>query len=226
MKKKAHYTLTGIIELKTGTRIGGSDELLQIGATDLTVIKNPTTLKPYLPGSSIKGKMRAELEKVLEKFSGNEPCGCAESNCPVCRIFGPHKKTDHRLGPTRILVRDAECVTDGTLEIKTESTNQRQTGVAAHPRKVERVVPGNQFKLEIAIQVFDIDKDFIFSEGEGDDKQESKGENAVVHIVDYALRLMESTGLGGSISRGYGAIKIDNLKIVPSQSKRRLILPK
>ena len=98
MKKIAYHEITGVIHCLSGMRIGGSDELLQIGGTDLTCIKHPVTLKPYIPGSSVKGKMRSELEQKLGKFGGldsNEPCGCA--SCLVCRIFGPHKKAKHNL---------------------------------------------------------------------------------------------------------------------------------
>ncbi len=77
MKKVNHYVIRGEIELLSGMRIGGSDDVLQIGGTDLTCIKDPVTGRPYIPGSSIKGKMRSSLEKVLGKTSagGRESCG-------------------------------------------------------------------------------------------------------------------------------------------------------
>ena len=120
MQKTGYHSITGSLYCLSGLRIGGSDELLQIGGTDLSCIKHPVTLKPYLPGSSIKGKMRSELEQRLGKFgggSGNEPCGCADVNCLVCRVFGPHKKANHALGPTRIVVRDAQLLEGGETEL-------------------------------------------------------------------------------------------------------------
>src|SRR5260370_2828629 len=135
MKKTGYQEITGVIYCLSGLRIGGSDELLQIGGTDLTCIKHPVTLKPYIPGSSIKGKMRSELEQRLGKLSGNEPCGCARLDCLVCRVFGPHKKAKHELGPSRIIVRDAQLIVrdeqqpiKGETELKSENVIDRKTG--------------------------------------------------------------------------------------------------
>ncbi|MEA5620634.1 type III-A CRISPR-associated RAMP protein Csm3 [Cronbergia sp. UHCC 0137] len=52
---------------KTGLHIGGGGENLDIGGLDKPVIRDPLTKYPYLPGSSIKGKLRATLERLLNK---------------------------------------------------------------------------------------------------------------------------------------------------------------
>ncbi len=207
MRKVGHYIIKGEIELLSGARIGGSDDVLQIGGMDLTCIKDPVTGKPYIPGSSIKGKMRSSLEKALGKFSGDgsDPCGCAKVDCPVCRVFGPHKKTDHNLGPTRIIVRDAVLVGDFVLENKTESVNDRKSGAAKHPRTVERVAPGARFALEIGVQEFDLDSTFTYKDSENNDR---RGADALLEIVDHALSEMEQVGIGAGTGKGYGKIKI------------------
>jgi CRISPR-associated protein Csm3 len=75
VRKTGYHEITGIIHCKSGLRVGGSDELLQIGGTDLTCIKHPVTRAPYIPGSSIKGKMRSELEQRLGKIGRDgKPC--------------------------------------------------------------------------------------------------------------------------------------------------------
>jgi len=205
MKKVAHYVIRGEIELLSGTRIGGSDDVLQIGGTDLTCIKDPVTGRPYIPGSSLKGKMRSSLEKVLGKMNGREPCNCATKDCPVCRVFGPHKKADHQLGPTRIIVRDARLIGESfAIENKTESVNRRDTGAAEHPRTVERVA-GAKFALEIGIQEFDIDKDFVYEDADGEKKL---GAEALIEVVNHALVEMEQVGIGAGTGKGYGEIKI------------------
>ncbi len=51
--------ITGTIELRSGLHIGAGDMEMQIGGTDNPVIKHPHTLEPYIPGSSIKGKVRS-----------------------------------------------------------------------------------------------------------------------------------------------------------------------
>lgn len=62
MKLTAIRTLQGQIELLTGLHIGSGNVEMHIGGTDNPVIKNPVTQEPYIPGSSIKGKIRSLLE--------------------------------------------------------------------------------------------------------------------------------------------------------------------
>ena len=57
-KFKGNFILRGKIECLTGLHIGGSKEKLQIGGLDNIVIRSPRTQYPYIPGSSLKGKMR------------------------------------------------------------------------------------------------------------------------------------------------------------------------
>jgi CRISPR-associated protein Csm3 len=205
MKKIGYHEITGIIHCLSGLRVGGSDELLQIGGTDLTCIKHPVTLRPYIPGSSIKGKMRSEQEQRLGKLTGNEPCGCAKTDCLVCRVFGPHKKAKHEMGPTRIVARDAACTRGGETELKSENVIDRKTGTAMHPRKVERVVAGSEFRLRIGIQVWDSDSGCSYSGKSGGD--------ALVEFVKEGLRALQQTGLGSGISKGSGEIEFRDLKL-------------
>lgn len=207
-KKVGYHEITGVIHCLSGLRVGGSDELLQIGGTDLTCIKHPVTLKPYIPGSSIKGKMRSELEQKQGKFGGqykNEPCGCIAKDCLVCRIFGPHKNTRHDLGPTRIVVRDASCTQGGETELKSENVIDRKTGTALHPRKVERVVADSEFSLRIGIQVWDLDAD--------SEHNNKSGGAALVEFVKDGLRAVQQTGLGSGISKGSGEVEFRELKL-------------
>ena len=208
MRKIGQRSLTATIHCISGLRIGGSDEQLQIGGADLTCIKHPVTLEPYLPGTSIKGKMRSELEKKLGKFGGGqrtEPCGCAQLDCLVCRVFGPHKNTKHRLGPTRIIVRDAQPGGHPTLESKSENVINRMTGTAEHPRRVERVAAGAEFSLRIGVQVWEMDSDATYHGAQGAD--------ALVEFLKDGLRAICDTGLGSAVSKGSGEIEIRELKL-------------
>lgn len=208
MRKIGQKNIIGYIYLKSGLRVGGSDDLLQIGATDLTCIKHPVTFEPYIPGSSIKGKLRSELEKKEGKFSGrdnNEPCGCAQANCLVCRIFGPHKKAQHNLGPSRVIVRDAKLVRGGELETKTENIIDRKVGTALHPRKVERVSEGSEFEFKISLQVWDLD--------DGCSYDNHRSGDALVAFIKDGLRAVQDTGLGSGVSKGYGEIEFRDLQL-------------
>ena len=68
MTQQAPQQLTGIttiqatLELVSGLRIGAGDSEMRIGGVDNTVIRHPHTQAPYIPGSSLKGKMRSLLE--------------------------------------------------------------------------------------------------------------------------------------------------------------------
>lgn len=209
MKKIDYKEITGVIHCVSGLRVGGSDELLQIGGTDLTCIKHPVTLKPYIPGSSIKGKMRSELEQRLGKVDGGgKPCSCARKDCLVCTIFGPHAKPQHDLGPTRIVLRDAQAI--GNVEkpeIKSSTAIDRKTGSALRGslRSEERVVAGSEFSLRIGIQVWDLDANSKYNGKTGGD--------ALVEFVKDGLRALQQTGLGSGISKGSGEIEFRDLKL-------------
>lgn len=123
----------------------------------------------------------------------------------MCRVFGPHKKAKHKLGPTRIVVRDAACIRGGETELKSENVIDRKTGTAMHPRKVERVVAGSEFSLRIGIQVWDLDKDCKH--------KDKTGGEALVEFVKDGLRALQQTGIGSGIRKGFGEIEFRDLKL-------------
>lgn len=211
MKLTKTHSITGLVRCDTGLHIGGSTEEMEIGGVDNPIIKHPITKEPFIPGSSLKGKMRSLLERNEGKVSPDgKPCGCGNDNCLVCRIFGPHMNTNHRLGPTRILVRDGFFAPDtkkkveqllkekgqSFIETKTENVINRNTGTAEHPRTQERVPAGAEFDLELALHVY-----------EGDD------EKAMLDFVKKGIRLIQEDYLGGYGSRGSGKVSFHNLKI-------------
>ncbi len=199
LQRIEQFTINAKLELLSGTRIGGSDDLLGIGTVDLSCIKNPVTRQPYLPGSSLKGKMRSELEKQLGRFGGNgeKPCGCGA--CIICRVFGTHFNLRHDLGPSRLIVRDALLLLGGEIETKTENIIDRKIGTALNPRKVERVVPGSLFAFQLVVNVLERDRDCEY-DGE-------KGGRALFKLVRHGMHLLEKTGVGSGTSKGYGSIK-------------------
>jgi CRISPR-associated protein Csm3 len=56
--------ITGGIRLVTGLHIGGAAAGLDIGGVDNPIIRHPVTREPYIPGSSLRGKIRALLERA------------------------------------------------------------------------------------------------------------------------------------------------------------------
>src|SRR5712664_4181757 len=98
---KTKLLIDGEIEALTGLHIGGNDAGLGIGGGDKIVVRNPKDNRPYIPGSSIKGKIRSLLErageagrlKIEEKRDDEgrpiyvvDPCQCGK--CRVCFVFG------------------------------------------------------------------------------------------------------------------------------------------
>ena len=170
MQKVAYQEVTGIIHCLSGLRVGGSDELL-IGGTDLTCIKHPVTLKPYIPGSSIKGKMRSELEQKLGKFGGresDEPCGFAAptARCPGVRAAQASETlagTDADRRPRRAVRRRRR---DGT-EVRERHQPQDRHGPA--PTKGGAGHGRLEFSLRIGIQIWDLDKDVKYGDKTGAD---------------------------------------------------------
>ncbi|AEB10942.1 type III-A CRISPR-associated RAMP protein Csm3 [Marinithermus hydrothermalis] len=215
--------IRGELEAKTGLRIGGSREGLEIGGVDNPVIRNPLTGEPYVPGSSIKGKMRSLIEWSLgDEYLVDDTKhthSCTRADCPVCRVFGStaaDSRPDQGVrGPTRLIVRDAyltpasrQALQEMNLERGTLFTEIKQEvfiprlGGDANPRTMERVPAGTRFEFEMVYKVFDT--------GDGGQTDEQYFEE----IVQKGLRLLELDALGGSTSRGYGQIRFRNLEIL------------
>lgn len=211
MKLEKIKNITGALHVLSGLHIGAGRDVIEIGGMDQPIIKHPLTNAPYVPGSSIKGKMRSLLEvyyfiknpKTLNFVGKGKPCGCGESTCPACLIFGAAgDKKDKDIGPSRLLVRDAMLSKhdqerfdrgDLPMEIKYENTIDRVKGSADNPRPLERVPAGVTFDFNLSFKVF-----------EGDDP----------HLLEYVyrgLRLIELDALGGSGSRGCGQVRFDSL---------------
>jgi len=199
-----------------GLRIGGSGGGLEIGElvdANLSVIRDPGTGEFYVPGSSLKGKLRSVLEKKIGQIE-SEPCGCGRADCLVCKVFGAHKNPNAQCAPTRIVVRDARLSARSrealesaekegrpTVELKTENVINRRTGTAEHPRTGERVLPGTVFDAEILLHVYSGDNPKEFAD-----------------FVRQGLAIIqEGSSLGASGSRGYGKVRFDalNEKITP-----------
>ena len=222
MLRKEIHTITFIARCETALHIGGSQDEMQIGGTDNPVIKNPATGQPYIPGSSLKGKMRAELEKDLGRFNSDgspsdndRPCGCAREECKVCRLFGAHNNESSRLGPSRLLVRDGRLHSGNVApEIKYETAIDRVRGSAlvGSLRNTERVPQGAEFKMAIVLQVYESDDSFEYVRHYGDRVRHEGGE-ALQAVVADGLYLVEMTGLGGGISRGSGQVSFDNFRL-------------
>ena len=209
MKLLRHAKVTAKIHCLTNTRIGGSKESFEIGGQDNPIIRNPITQEPYIPGSSLKGKMRSLLE-LKGNFGANvsdgKPCGCGK--CLVCILFGRNVTKDDRQGkeretePTRLIFRDAQLNEEwkdrlaGESFVKFETAINRKTGMVqtGSLRNQEYVPAGTCFDFELVVRIF-----------EGDPADKFK------EAVEQAVELLQNDYIGGSGSRGYGKVEFENL---------------
>lgn len=207
-KLQATVIISGKIECITGLHIGGTGSGYEIGGIDNPVIRNPDGF-PYIPGSSLKGKMRSMLEWAKEKvpFDGDVHT-TSDPDDDVCRIFGAPAQANRNSGPTRLIVRDA-VVDQETfdemrrleeeeglpkVEVKTEVKINRITSSSEGLRQMERVPVGSKFDFELVYFLMDV---------EGLQKDDL----SMLKDVFLALKLVEDSNLGGSGSRGSGQVR-------------------
>ncbi len=213
-KLKLHkkYLIHGKIQAVSGLHIGGTDNGFSIGSTDATVIKHPISGEPYIPGSSLKGKMRSLTElrdgTIGTRRYGQINNGPTEVHTDIAaRIFGT-ANNESTQRPSRVIVRDAALSTESkkynegdkdysVVEIKTEVLIDRITSKAM-PRSMERVPAGATFDLEIILNVFEDDQQF---------------ERDHIEDVLKALLLVQDDYLGGKGSRGSGQVAFTIQKI-------------
>lgn len=207
LKKKIIYT--GLITLKTGLHIGGTNAALNIGGPDKFVVRNPINNIPYIPGSSLKGKMRCLVEIANGETNNGGPSNniCSKAGA----LFGTSGDNVKSI-PSRLIIRDSELVINNRngeygsegidfsntdllyTESKTETSIDRVTAIAK-PRTFERVPAGAKFKLNMVLNIF-----------EGENEEELKA------TLKQAIQLLEDDYLGGHGSRGYGQVKFEGLK--------------
>lgn len=217
------YNITAKITLETGAHIGTGSDIMHIGGIDNAVIKHPYTQQPFIPGSSIKGKLRSLLEwraglpgltkgqpvslKLLESEVLNEhQKQQAEQIIKVFGASGDAKSEKlQEIGPTRAAFWDASLTEEWAdfiqqndyayTEDKTENTIDRISAVAKNPRHTERVPAQTQFTFKMTL------------------KKLCEEDEALLNMLIQGLKLLEEEGLGGSVSRGYGKIKFEDLQI-------------
>lgn len=211
--------ITGRIRALTGLHIGGSPGALAIGNVDMPVIRDAVTGRPYIPGSSLKGKMRSLAEKVTgapqNKSIGKDvTIHVAEDRAQYDRywvnpLFGiPGEVKFDVPAPNRLIVRDValdessakallEARTDlPYTEVKWEAAIDRVTS-AATPRQMERVPAGAVFApMELVFSLY-----------------LSNDEMLLDHLFT-ALQLVEDDYLGGQGSRGSGKVRFEDLQVV------------
>lgn len=227
-----HEQITGVIHCLSGVRVGGNNNVIEIGALDNPIIRNPITNLPYLPGSSIKGKMRSSLELSLRRGSPPaltlplpvmrsverdgkpeiNPCSCGK--CIVCKLFGSgDSKTTFE--PTRLIFRDCALADSSLKELEeaAESSGvffaEIKPGVRMN-RATNTVAKGAFFNFERVPEGTDFKFELVlrlYGELDPDGVR-----NDYRKVIAFGLGLIEKEGIGGKISSGYGKVEFRDLK--------------
>lgn len=200
-KIKIEYT----IEVLTGLHIGGSSDNVEIGGIDNPVIKLLNG-QPYIPGSSLKGKIRS----LLEQKEGAKNVG---DNAEINKLFGSATgNKSNEAKPSKVIFRDFYLTDDSINKLKNstylpmpytenkyENVINRVTGKAEHPRQTERVPARVEFKGEIILNIWD---------------DNTEQEQEFTKMLEEGISLLENDYLGGSGSRGYGQVKFKETRRV------------
>ena len=221
--------ITGKIRTETGLSIGGATVGLDIGGMDNPVIKNAEG-KPYIPGSSLKGKMRSLLEKANGLATDDKRIWvvpneisihmCNEPECVVCTIFGrttrdrPYsspggngiKIEKNNVTPTRLIVRDAVLSEGSVKKLRSMKTDLEFTEVKWE-NVIDRITSAaNPRQMERVPEGAEFEFGMIYSVFTESDKSNLKE-------VFKALELVEHDYLGGSGTRGYGKVKFEDVNV-------------
>jgi CRISPR type III-A-associated RAMP protein Csm3 len=196
-KLEQRIIVRGLIELKTPLHIGSAKSDIDIGEVELPILKDVQD-QPYIPGSSIKGRVRSEAERIArtENMPHCSPpdtrnmCGTISPDklCICCSIFGT--AGDRISVASKVRFRDA-YPTEKVPEtmIRAGIAMDRSTGSASRAKlyTIEAVPAETKFRFEIV--------------GENLAPQEMK-------MLKAALSSATDTALGGSTSRGMGKIDL------------------
>ena len=200
---------SGTLEAATPLHIGSGRPEVEIGEVDMPILRDPSG-QPYIPGSSLKGRTRAEAERIAREEGMdvcsppdvNNMCGTikrrVEDFCVCCRIFGT---------AGRISVASKVKFRDSYPTKKIEELLER-TGTAID-REKGSVARGALYTIEAvpAGATFGLD---IVAENLSDEE---------LKLLLAALHSVEDSALGGSSTRGFGKVKINFEKVCERSAK-------
>lgn len=208
--------IRGNIRAVTGLHIGKGKEGVMIGGVDNPIMRDALTNQPYIPGSSLKGKLRSLAEKSDPNAQPNRNIGtskarvrihvCSDPACKVCPIYGIPGQ-EGASAPTRLVVRDTFLTPESISRLSSFSLDQPFTEVKyeagidritseANPRPLERVPADSVFgPFEMIFSIYAL------------------GDFDLLPKLFEAMRLLEDDYLGGSGSRGSGKVKFEGLTV-------------
>jgi CRISPR-associated protein Csm3 len=195
----AKHIIKTKLYLHSGLHIGDSKEKVEIGGIDSPVIRRKDNNQPYIPGSSLKGKIRC----LLEQSQGITDVGKDEK---INKVFGCISNSGATM-PSRLIFRDAYLSVDSAkklwdssytdmhfTEAKSETSIDRVNGNAKKGslRTQERIPAGVEFDIEIVVNEWEDDP----------------GARDAIAMLTKGIKLVNLDFLGGGGSRGSGHVEI------------------
>ena len=228
LKLVGKLILEGELRCETGLHVGAGKGSLEIGGSDNPVVKDAFG-RPYVPGSSLRGKLRSLLEQslglavpselvYLSKRKGQE-VRIHQSDRPddeICLLFGRNPGRMERVGgealesnqatPARLAVYDAPLEPESITPQMRENLDDELTEVKSE-NAIDRITSqANPRTLErvpagarFRVRLV---MDVLCDE-----------DAPLFQRVIEALRLLEDDSLGGGGSRGSGRVSLSNLRL-------------
>jgi CRISPR-associated protein Csm3 len=220
--------LEGDLLCETGLHIGAGKGSLEIGGADNPVVKDSHG-RPYVPGSTLRGRIRALLEQAtgaaipselvyLSKRKGQE-VRIHQSDRPddeICLLFGRNPGRMDKVGggdldgniatPARLSVFDAPLAIESITPQMRETLDDELTEVKSE-NAIDRITSqANPRTLERvpAGARFKVRMvvDILCPE-----------DAVLPALLVQGLRLLEDDTLGGGGSRGSGRVSIDSIRL-------------
>src|ERR1700704_5236837 len=229
LKLVGKLILAGDLHCETGLHIGAGKGSLEIGGADNPVVKDAFGL-PYIPGSSLRGRIRSLLENALglttpaelvylSKRRGQE-VRIHQSDRPddeICLLFGRNPGRMERVQgealdtsqatPARLAVFDAPLNADSITAQMRENLDDELTEVKSE-NAIDRITgQANPRTLERVPAGAKFKTRFVM------DVLCEEDAPLFLRVLE-GLRLLEDDALGGGGSRGSGRVSFSGLKLV------------
>ncbi len=216
------------MELLTGLRIGDNKDNVEIGGVDSPVVRRKDNYQPYIPGSSLKGKMRCLLELMNgENFNSK----CQNDGGLICQLFGASENTERTKSIRKKLDKATDDVEKSALEVKLQKFESSQSRIIFRDAYLTQKsaaslfaseytdLPYTEIKWENVINRIrgtaehprqleripagaKFKLEFVLNVFKGDD------EKALVDLFKGGIEALNDDYLGGSGTRGYGQVDI------------------
>jgi len=224
---RGRVIIRGFLRAETGIHIGAGTETMEIQGIDSPVVRDPMTKEPYIPGSSLKGKCRALLERYISVKAGEgsnffkrtmqtkpeiriHVCESAAKahSCGVCRLFGSSAARESESPgegqvsnfPARLRFRDA-FVPRYVLR-KLEPTDLLYTEIKSENVLDRLTAAAMPRQIERVPAGTDFCIEIVYDVEDLDQIEED------LRHLQYCLSSLEDDAIGGHGSRGYGRVKV------------------